>query len=129
MKALIRLATIALLLVTWGSTLPGQTVATANVMREKLAHSEKILESIMTSNLDMLGRESQALSRATTAPGWAVLKSPEYLQRSADFQREAESLVDAAKAKDLDSAAKRYASMTLSCYQCHRYIRGMRIAK
>ena len=76
----------------------------------------------------MLERHSADLARATTAPGWAVLNSPEYLSTARAFWSATRELVKAAKGRDLDAAAMGYVSMTLSCYQCHRYIKGMRKA-
>ena len=105
-----------------------QTPATGRVMREKLVHAQKILEAIMTSNYSALEHESAALEQATRSPGWDVLKSPEYKRQSEAFLRAAQALEEAAKAHDLDAAALRYASLTLSCFDCHRYIKNARIA-
>jgi len=52
----------------------------------------------------------------------------EYGRQSDAFLRATEELVAAAKQRDLDLAAMHYVSMTMSCYQCHRYIKNMRIA-
>ena len=105
-----------------------QTPATGRVMREKLAHAQKILEAIMTSNYSALEHESAALEQATRSPGWDVLKSPEYRRQSEAFMRATQALQEAAKAHDLDAAIMRYGSMTLACFDCHRYIKNSRIA-
>jgi hypothetical protein len=105
-----------------------QTPATGRAMREKLVHAQRLLEAITTSDFALLERESQALSRVTSELGWMVLKTPEYRRQSDTFLRATEDLVAAAKARDLDLAAMHYVSMTMSCYQCHRYIKAMRIA-
>ena len=122
------LVAIALVVMS-GSALPGQTSATSLLMREKLTHSEKILEAIMTSNHALLQSESEALAKATKAPAWAVLKTPAYERYSTAFLRATEDLVDAARQRDSDAAAIRYVSLTLTCYECHRYVKGARIAK
>jgi cytochrome c556 len=120
---------IAVGLVLLGSGLDGQTVATGRVMREKLMHSQRILEAILTSNFDLLERESTALSKATEAPGWFVLEGPEYQRQSAAFLRATRDLVEAAKERDLDAAANHYTTLTMTCYQCHRYMKNARIAR
>ena len=97
-------------------------------MREKLAHAQRLLEAVVTSNYTLLETESQALSKATKDPGWMVLKTPEYARQSDTFLRATEDLVAAAKAHDLDAAAMHYVSLTVSCYQCHRYVKNMRLA-
>jgi hypothetical protein len=130
MRNLIRLSAVVLsMVVISGPALPGQTPATGKVMREKLAHSEKVLEALMTSNFAQLAQESQALADATKAPGWAVLKTSDYARYSAGFLRASEDLREAATKRDSDAAAISYVSLTLSCYQCHRYMKGARIAR
>jgi cytochrome c556 len=110
-----------------GSAAP-QTAATSRVMREKLTHAQRLLEAITTSDFALLERESQALSKVTSDLGWMVFKTPEYRRQSDTFLRATEDLVAAAKQHDLDLAAMHYVSLTMSCYQCHRYVKNMRIA-
>jgi hypothetical protein len=106
-----------------------QTAATGRLMREKLTHAQRVLEALTTSNYALLERESSALSDATKQLGWMVLKTPEYSRQSEAFVRATEDLVAAAKHRDLDLAAMHYVSLTMSCYQCHRYVKNARIAK
>lgn len=128
MKTSIRLALAVVLLMASGSPAPGQTPALGNVMREKLMHSQRILGAIMTSDYATLERESAALVRATESPAWSVLKTPEYRRQSEAFLRASDDLVQAAKQRDLDAAAMNYVSLTLTCFQCHRYVKDARIA-
>ena len=111
-----------------GSTGSGQTPATGRVMREKLGHSQKILEAILTSNFALLERESAALAKATESPAWTVLKGPEYMKRSDAFLRALRELTDAAKSHDLDTAAQRYNALTTTCFECHRAMKDRRLA-
>ena len=120
---------IAVGFVLIGSGLDGQTVATGRVMREKLMHSQRILEAILISNFDLLERESTALSKETEAPGWFVLEGPEYQRQSAAFLRATRDLVEAAKERDPDAAANHYTTLTMTCFQCHRYMKNARIAR
>jgi hypothetical protein len=129
MKTIIAITSLLVALAAAGSTLQGQTVATGRVMREKLAHSQRILEAILISDFALLERESDALSRATESPGWFVLKGPEYRKQSAAFLRATRDLVEAAKERDLDAAATHYTTLITSCYQCHKYMKNARIAR
>ena len=129
MKRIISLSATAVLLVAMAPAAPTQTPATGRLMREKLAHAQRILEALTTSNYDLLARESAALSQVTNAPAWSALKMPEYRRYSDEFLRVAEDLATAAKERDLDLAAVRFGALTMSCYQCHRYIKSMRIAR
>jgi hypothetical protein len=125
----IRLVAVVLALLATGSAAPGQTPATGTLMREKLTHAERVLEAIMVSDYLMLQRHSQELARATQSPAWQVFKSPEYIRYSEDFLRAAQDLVNAAEQRDLDAAAFDYVTLTVSCYDCHRYIKRARLAK
>ena len=128
MKTMFRFATLLVVLAVSASAAPGQTAATVRVMREKLTHSQKILEAILTSDYAALERHSADLAHLTESDGWAVLKGPEYVRQSAAFVRAAGDLVEAAKRRDLDAAALDYVSLTLKCFECHRYVKNSRIA-
>ncbi|MGB7220200.1 MAG: hypothetical protein WBD07_15485 [Vicinamibacterales bacterium] len=123
-----RLSLVVLLLALSGPDAPAQTAATSRVMREKLGHSQKILEAIMTSDFKSLEERSLALANVTKTEGWAVLKSAEYLRQSAAFVRALDDLVASARQKNLDTAVIHYMGMTMTCYECHRHLKNTRIA-
>jgi hypothetical protein len=128
MKTSIRLVVVLFLVAMAGSAGSGQTPATGRVMREKLGHSQKILEAILTSNFSLLDRESAALAKVTEMPAWTVLKGPEYMKQSEAFLKALRELRDAAKERDLDAAVQRYNALTMTCFACHRYMKDKRIA-
>jgi hypothetical protein len=143
-----RLSFAAAIVVLSGSVAPAQTPATGRVMREKLAHSQKILEAILTSKFTLLDTESAALAKATQSPAWSALKGPEYLRQSEAFLKALDELrtaardrdldgavkrytdltMTAARDRDLDGAVKRYTDLTMSCFACHRYMKDRRLA-
>jgi hypothetical protein len=128
MGTAVRLFVCIVLLGVSGASPAGQTAATSRVMREKLVHSQQVLRAIMISDYALLDREAAALLQLTRAEGWQVLNSPEYIRHSDAFRRSIEELAESAKARDLDGAAVEYSSLVMRCYQCHRYLKGMRIA-
>jgi hypothetical protein len=128
MKTFIRLGVVLVLVAVSGPAGSGQTPATGRVMREKLGHSQRILEAILTSNFALLDRESAALAQVTETPAWTVLKGPEYMRQSEAFLKALRELRDAAKARDLDAAVQRYNSLTTTCFACHRYMKDRRLA-
>ena len=128
MNTSIRLVVILLVLATSGSAGYGQTPGTGRVMREKLGHSQRILEAILTSNFTLLERESAALRKATESPAWGALKGPEYLRQSEAFLKALRELSAAASDRDLDGAVDRYVALTKSCFACHRYMKDRRMA-
>ena len=125
---IIGLLFVPLSLMAGGAPSPAQTVATRTVMQEKLAHTHHILEALMTSNMAVLHQASDALARVPQQLGWMVLKTPEYQRYSSAFVNATQALVAAADERDLDAAAVHYAAMTMTCYQCHRYLKNARIA-
>lgn len=124
----LRWSVVLALVVALLGTTSAQTPATGRVMRDKLIHTQTILEAIMVSDYEALDRESAALARATELPAWSVLKSPEYLRQSAAFISAIHDLRDAAKVRDLDAAALNYMALTLTCLQCHKHLKGTRLA-
>src|SRR5262245_50120109 len=106
-----------------------QALSLRRVMREKLDHSQHMLEAVVTSDWSALERHTRALQQLTNDPGWTALKTPEYSRHTATFINAAQDLLEAAEAHDLDATPLAYASLTLACVQCHRYVARSRIAR
>jgi hypothetical protein len=98
------------------------------VMREKLQHTQKILEAVVTSNWVQLEQQTRELDRLTDDPRWTVLKYPEYAKHSLAFKHAVQELHTAAEKRDLDDAVKAYHALTGRCVECHRYMARSRIA-
>jgi hypothetical protein len=126
---------------TWGTLMAlGTAVAavTANagqgpeikhVMREKLVHSQKILEAVVTSDWIGLETHTRELEALTNDPRWAVLRFQEYARHSAAFVRAVQNLHRAAAQRELEETPKAYIAVTLRCVECHRYLARARIAR
>jgi hypothetical protein len=128
MKTPLRLVVILSVAALCGAVTTAQS-RTGRVMRQKLAHSQKILEAILTSDFALLERESAALAKVTESPAWAsALRGPEYVRQSEAFLRVLRELGAAARAHDLDLAAQEYTALTLTCFNCHRHMKDQRIA-
>jgi cytochrome c556 len=129
MNLRIALLSLGLLALSTGVA-PAQTPRTGTLMREKLAHSQKILEALTTSNQDLLVREADALSRIAASPQWtADLRTPELRGYAESFMKTVADLTAAARRRDLDSAAAHYNTMVTACYQCHQHLKNSRIAR
>jgi hypothetical protein len=100
-----------------------------SVMREKLAHAEKILEAVVTSDWPSLETHSRELERLTNDPRWMVLTFPEYARHSAAFVRSVQALHTAAAQRDVEEAPRAYVTVTLQCVECHRYLARARMAQ
>jgi hypothetical protein len=129
MKLHIALLSFGLLALSAGVA-TAQTPRTGKLMREKLAHSQRILEALTTSNQDLLIREADGLSRIAASPQWtADLRTPELRGYAENFIKTVADLAAAARRRDLDSAAAHYNMMVTACYQCHKHLKDSRIAK
>jgi cytochrome c556 len=98
-------------------------------MRAKLSHSQKVLEGLVTENFDEIAKNAQDMSLLSLAETWQVLQTPEYVDFSRKFRNSADTLADMAKKKNLDQATVAYNQLTLKCVQCHKYVRGVRMAQ
>jgi hypothetical protein len=103
------------------STLP-------DLMRLKLNYAQDVLRALVLEDYTGLDRAAQQLGGLTKAAAWGVLKTPEYARYSNEFLRSTEGLVSAARARKLEAAAGEYGNLTQGCVNCHRYIRGARLA-
>src|SRR5262245_34386542 len=107
----------------------GEPNQVSEFMRAKLEHSQKVLEGLATEDYKMIARHSQELSLLSLAAQWNVLQTPEYAEQSAEFRRSVDAISKAAKKKNLDGAALAYMATTIKCVECHKHVRGVRMAK
>ncbi len=108
---------------------PSQGPELKSIMREKLEHSQKILEAVVTSDWTSLEMHSRELERLTDDPRWTVLKFPEYARHSTAFVQAIQDLHRNATQRDLEKTPQAYVAVTLKCVECHRYLARARIAK
>jgi len=97
-------------------------------MEAKLKHSQEALQGLAIEDFDKIAASAGKLSLLSQAEQWQVLQTPEFMQRSAEFRREADALRDAAKKKNLDAATLAFVKVTMNCVECHKYVRSVRAA-
>jgi cytochrome c556 len=122
------LANVIILVLTAG-VVTAQTPRTGLVMREKLGHSQKLLEALTTSNQALLLGESEALTRIAASPVWGELRTRELRAYTDNFLKAVADLDASARRRDLDTAAASYNALTMACYQCHKHLKDARIAR
>jgi len=106
----------------------GDDLTLGEFMRVKLAFSNRVLEGLCTEDSKMVAEAAAGLNRMSVAERWRVSTDPMYRQFSREFTRTTQQLQDAAKEKNMDRAALKWVSATMSCIECHNYVRGIRIA-
>jgi hypothetical protein len=98
-------------------------------MQLKLTHSQEILKGLALEDYGAIAKNAQDLSTLSRGETWNVMQTEEFLQHSAEFRRAADAMRDAAKKKNIDGAALAYMETTMKCVNCHKYVRGVRIAQ
>jgi len=99
----------------------------AEFMRQKLAFAKDVLEGLALEHFATIERGGKALKKLSEGAEWEVSTIPnatDYVMMTTDFQRHADDLVKQAKAKNIDGATLAYVKLTMSCVQCHKFIRN-----
>ena len=99
-------------------------VSTKDVMKFKLHHAQRVLEGIATENYEVIADNAKKLKALSQQADWQIRQTTEYQKFTADFARNADSLLKAANNKNVDAATVAYFQMTVSCTTCHKYLRG-----
>ena len=129
MKPRIISLTIAILLVAlagarFGRAQTDPVPSTRDIMKLKLDYSHSILNGVATENFGLISANAEKLSKLSQATAFRARETAEYEVLSADFRRNADALAKAAKDRNADAASLAYDQMTLSCVNCHKYMRG-----
>lgn len=98
-------------------------------MRGKLTASQNVLDGLVTEDFKKIEKGGQKMLVMSKAADWQVFQTGTYAQYSAEFQRTADRLVKMAKKKQLDSAALSYMHVTMTCINCHKYVKKERLAR
>ncbi len=96
------------------------------LMRKKLAQSQKVLEGIALSDFDKITQHADELIIISNETEFKVLKTPKYELYTDEFRRNAEEMVKKAKEKNIDGATLAYMELTLTCVKCHKHTREVR---
>lgn len=100
--------------------------AVANFMRQKLEHSQKVLEGLALENFPMIVKNAKELNSLGRTAKWHVLQTPEYAQYSAEFVRLTEKLGKMGRDKNTEGATLAYVELTMNCVNCHKHVRKIR---
>lgn len=96
------------------------------LMRDKLTYANKALDGLSVEDFAKVAESGNMMRLISKAASWYVIPTDEYLRYSKNFQEQAADLERHAKEKNLDAAALDYMRMTMTCVQCHKYMREVR---
>src|SRR5579864_6130285 len=101
----------------------GSRAAHEALMRKKLDSARSVLEGLALEDFRLIAKGAGELKAASTTAEFNVINDGYYNAYAAKFRRTTDKMEKAAREKDLDAATLAYLDMTLSCVECHKYVR------
>lgn len=109
---------------------PGdKKVAMKTFMRKKLESSQSILEGLALEDFDLIAKGARQLMTTSAAAEFMVVNDPLYKVHTDEFRRIVGKMEKAAKRKQIDGATLAYMDMTMSCVECHKYMRDVLVTQ
>ncbi len=105
---------------------PTPTHSQREFMRQKLEFSKDVLEGLSLEQYATIERSAKALKKLSEAAEWEVPTIPnatDYVAQTTEFQRSCDDLLKQAKARNIDGATLAYLKLTMTCVQCHKFVR------
>lgn len=98
-------------------------------MRKKLDATSQILEGLVTDDLGLLLKGADHLKDMSSAEQWRVSNDMVYRKQSEEFLSSVEKLRKAVEDDSLDAAALAWFDTTMSCVECHKWVRRVLLAE
>lgn len=100
-----------------------------SLMRQKLRHSQKLLEALSIGDFQRIASSAEELQRISLEARWRQPQAPAYSDYGDEFRRALERVVRASEDQNIDGAALNFVQVILTCVQCHKVVRdGQQIA-
>ncbi len=100
----------------------------ARFMRKKLDASNKVLEGLMTDDFEMIEKASNDLLKISMQERWRISADPTYARFSREYRNTINKLKAKAKKGSTDGTALAWMDVSMSCIECHDWVRNMVIA-
>jgi hypothetical protein len=98
-------------------------------MRVKLGWMDLILEGMLVDDFKKIEKGALKLKEMSNAEKWRVSNDLMYRNHSEDFEKRIDKLIKVAQeGESLDKATLAWFDTTMSCIECHRWVRTMLIA-
>ncbi len=97
-------------------------------MRQKLQICDQILGGISTDEFEDITKGADRLLDMSKRSHWLHASNPAYAQDSADFVANVRLLRSMAEDKNLAGATLAYSQLVVRCSDCHRHVRGPKVA-
>ena len=96
------------------------------LMRDKLTHTQAILNGIVTEDYAEIIEHAKLIGLISQATTWHAIDNDHYRSRSKRFQQLSNRLLESAKEKNQGAVTLQYLQLTISCIECHQYLRSLR---
>jgi hypothetical protein len=96
------------------------------LMMKKLDAAQQLLAAVTKRDHKSVQKNAEILAEITKDPAWKAMSSEEYQTLTDDYRRNAEQLAKNAKDENYDGASLTYVSLTMSCLNCHKYMRDFK---
>jgi hypothetical protein len=94
------------------------------LMVQKLKESQTLLEGLALNDMAKVQASAEELLRISKAAQFRrALSTAKYEYHANSFQRTAETIIEKAKAKNIDGATLAYLDLTMTCVRCHQHTR------
>lgn len=97
-------------------------------MYQKLDRSSFILRGLMTEDFKLISENADKLLEMSHEEQWRASNDMMYLQHSGQFRSAVEDLRNKAEKHNIDGASLAWINVTMSCMQCHRWVRNVILA-
>lgn len=100
--------------------------ALGTLMEKKLEYSKQVLAGLTREDYDLVVKNAKAMNLMTELQKFFRADTPEYFAQLKIFEFANNELVRLAEEKNLDGISMAYVQLTLSCVNCHKYVRAHR---
>lgn len=97
-------------------------------MQKKLDSSSDILRGLMIEDFGLIERSADQLLDMSKAESWRASNDMMYLQHSNQFRNAVDELRTKSKKHSIDGASLAWVNVTMSCIQCHEWVRNIMLA-
>lgn len=94
-------------------------------MAQKRAYAQIVLDGLMSEDYPTIVIAGENMRKMRSDKRWQQRPtSAEYNRYSEDFEKSAQTMIDAARRKNLDGCMTSYVKCLQACYDCHKYVRA-----
>lgn len=92
-------------------------------MKKKLEHSQGILSGLVSGDFELIVEKARTMQGMNLIEGWLRSGDKEYRSHIAVFSSANLQLLRMAEEENIDGAALAYLQLTMSCVNCHKFVR------